>query len=300
MAKMVLKNKNIDLTYARQFIPNRAADAYKNQFGYILIIAGNQEMGGAGQMAALASVYSGAGLTMLATDPVNTAAVHSVLPEVMVCDFMDEQKLNSAISKASVILIGPGMGLDNNFQWETLKNNLMKTAEKKKLVVDGDALTFLAREIRFDTKWIQFMKTSNHDFVLTPHRGEWARLTQGSIDPEDNESVQNWVNQMGVYLILKGAPTKIYQANGDIIYINIQGNPGMSIGGMGDTLAGIIAGFLGQIKEIANAIILANFIHSYIADIIYENNYIVLPSEISRRIPATLKAIQRNKGDIIH
>ncbi|RPA62435.1 NAD(P)H-hydrate dehydratase [Aerococcus agrisoli] len=294
---MVLKTMNIDLPYAAQLIPDRASDAYKNQFGHILIIAGNREMGGAGQMAALAAVHAGAGLTTIATDPINIAAIHSVLPEVMICDWMDEGKLIQAIMKANIILIGPGMGLENPVQWHILKQTLSEVDQQKTVVIDGDALTYLSQEIIADSPFIQFMKNTVHDFVLTPHRGEWARLTVKKINPDDDVAVQNWGNHYGVYLVLKGAPTRIFQPGSDTVKVNIQGNPGMSIGGMGDTLAGMVAGLLGQIKEIAKGLELAVFLHTFIADDIYANEYIVIPSDISKLIPATMKNLQRNRGN---
>lgn len=287
-----LKKNVIDLAYIQRTIPQRENNAYKNNFGHIFIIGGNKEMGGAVQMAGSASVYSGAGLTTVATHTINTPAIHSVLPEAMVCDLYDNDKVTQSFSKANVVLIGPGLGLDSQDQWNLFKQLVMESERSLKIIIDGDGLSYVSQELAQESEFTSFIKKENSSFILTPHRGEWARLTNGMVDPDNLSAVQNWVNAHRVTLVLKSAPTRIFTPDTLIYQENIYGNPGMATGGMGDTLAGMIAGFLGQKPEVLDAVNLATSLHSYIADQLYNEQYIVLPTRITHAIPATLKTIQ--------
>ena len=293
---MAQEKMSLNLFTIKHLIPVRASDAYKNLFGHVLIIAGNESMGGAAQMAGLAVVNSGAGLTSIATDKVNLPAIHSVLPEAMIIDCTDESAIENVIDKADVILIGPGFGIDNKGLWLGLKRHLKQSQRQLKIILDADALNLLAHDLKYKTTIHEIISPNNHHkIILTPHAGEWRRLTDGKIANNDQTSVQAWVDQQDVSLVLKGAPTEIYFPNQNIIWRNTAGNPGMAIGGMGDTLAGMIAGLVGQVTESHDAIKLAVFLHSYIGDKLYEDQYIILPSRLSAEIPRIMKEIIKTK-----
>ena len=96
-------------------------------------------------------------------------------------------------------------------------------------------------------------------------------------------------------LVLKSNHTHVYFSN-DEVYINTSGNPGMAIGGMGDTLSGIIGGFVAQFgytKETILAAVIFTFLCCRSS--IYKNNYIVKPTEISKMLPKVMKSFV--KGD---
>lgn len=286
----MIKVKNIIKDDIAKLIPIRAKNSYKNQFGRLLLIGGNKQMGGAIQMSANAAVNTGAGLTTVATDPLNIAAIHSILPETMVCDWQDIKILKQQLEKSNIIVIGPGMGRSQE-RWFNILRLLNELDKRKIIIIDGDALTLLADNL--SEKRSEFMV--NHDVILTPHLGEWAQLTDGNVDQTDNEAVQDWVDNLEVTLVLKNEQTRIFTARSDTVLQNTAGNPGMSIGGMGDTLVGMIAGCCGQIKPLVDAISTAVFLHSYIGDEVYADNYIVRPTELASRIPATMKGL-RNRN----
>ena len=129
------------------------------------------------------------------------------------------------------------------------------------------------------------MLQSEANLVLTPHQGEWQRLSQLPIaqqTPENNQAKLKNLNPKAI-LILKKHLSEIYYQD-KILQIQA-GNPGMATGGMGDTLTGILAGFIGQfgfsIKTISSALL----IHGLIADDLNEKNYVVLPSKIIEKLP---------------
>ncbi len=295
---VTLSKVDLNLTAIKNLIPVRAVDAYKNLFGHVLIIAGNRAMGGAAQMATMATVNSGAGLTTIATDSANLPAIHTVLPEAMIIDWADVSAIKQMIGKVDVLLVGPGFGMNNLDLWQLIKNIIASAKHSLKIILDADALNLLAADLAEDEeKTIQELLTpdNQHEIILTPHQGEWRTLTAGKIQADDQASIQNWVDQAGAILVLKGSSTEIYAPNKSVSYRNPGGNPGMAIGGMGDTLAGMIAGLAGQVNKTVDAVKLAVFLHSYIGDQLYEDHYVVLPSQISKRIPYTMKEISKKE-----
>ena len=112
--------------------------------------------------------------------------------------------------------------------------------------------------------------------IITPHPGEAARILGVTVNEvQDNRfmSVTDLVDSLNSVTVLKGAGTLIQQNNH--IYINATGNPGLASAGQGDTLTGIIAGFLAQGMELLDATRLAVFIHGLAADrlIVRRNGY---------------------------
>ncbi|MFV8291368.1 MULTISPECIES: NAD(P)H-hydrate dehydratase [Aerococcus] len=295
---VTLSKVDLNLTAIKSLIPVRDKDAYKNLFGHVLIIAGNHAMGGAAQMATMATVNSGAGLTTVATDSANLPAIHTVMPEAMIIDWTHVSAVKQMIEKVDVLLVGPGLGMDNLDLWQLIKTTIVSSKHSLKIILDADALNLLATDLAEDEyKTIQELLSpeNQHEIILTPHQGEWRRLSAGKVPAEDQASIQNWVNQTGTILVLKGSSTEIYVPNELVIHRNPGGNPGMATGGMGDTLAGMIAGLAGQLNKTADAVKLAVFLHSYIGDQLYEDHYVVLPSQISKRIPYTMKEISKKE-----
>ncbi len=254
-----------------QTITRRANATHKGDYGRILIIGGTEQYGGAVIMNALAAVNSGAGLVTVATHPSNFTALHSHLPEAMVTDFA--QDLTPFITSADVILIGSGLGE----QLAILTAILNSVKPQQILILDGSALTLLA-EHQLDL--------ADARIVLTPHQMEWQRLSQLEIadqTPAKNLAALADFSPTPI-LVLKKYQTEIYTA--DQIYQLTIGGPYQATGGMGDTLAGMIAGFSGQFRtSLEQAVLAAVYAHSAIADDLARERYVVLPTQISTEIP---------------
>jgi ADP-dependent NAD(P)H-hydrate dehydratase len=254
-----------------QTITRRANATHKGDYGRILIIGGTEQYGGAVIMNALAAVNSGAGLVTVATHPSNFTALHSHLPEAMVTDFA--QDLTPFITSADVILIGSGLGE----QLAILTAILNSVKPQQILILDGSALTLLA-EHQLDL--------ADARIVLTPHQMEWQRLSQLEIadqTPAKNLAALADFSPTPI-LVLKKYQTEIYTA--DQIYQLTIGGPYQATGGMGDTLAGMIAGFSGQFRtSLEQAVLAAVYAHSAIADDLARERYVVLPTQISAEIP---------------
>ena len=254
-----------------QTITKRANATHKGDYGQILIIGGTEQYGGAVIMNALAAVNSGSGLVTVATHHSNFTALHSHLPEAMVTDYT--QDLTAFITKADVVLIGSGLGE----QLAILTATLYSVRSDQILILDGSALTLLA-EHKLDLP--------DARIVLTPHEMEWQRLSQIEIaeqTPAKNLAALATFKPSPI-LVLKKYQTEIYTA--DQVFQLTIGGPYQATGGMGDTLAGIIAGFSGQFRtSLEQAVLAAVYAHSAIADDLARERYVVLPTQISAEIP---------------
>lgn len=254
-----------------QTITKRANATHKGDYGRILIIGGTEQYGGAVIMNALAAVNSGSGLVTVATHPSNFTALHSHLPEAMVTDYT--QDLTAFITKADVVLIGSGLGE----QLAILTATLNSVRSDQILILDGSALTLLA-EHQLDLP--------DARIVLTLHEMEWQRLSQIEIaeqTPAKNLAALATFKPSPI-LVLKKYQTEIYTA--DQVFQLTIGGPYQATGGMGDTLAGIIAGFSGQFRtSLEQAVLAAVYVHSAIADDLARERYVVLPTQISAEIP---------------
>ncbi|MGM0123268.1 YjeF family domain-containing protein [Enterococcus sp. AZ194] len=270
--------KRLTENILKSVITPRPQISHKGTFGRAVLIGGNTQFGGAIIMAAQACVSSGAGLTTIITDPVNRAALHTRLPEVMIIDKNDKELTKETILSADVLLIGPGLGLDVE-ALEQIQNLLIYQTNEQWLVIDGSAITLFAQE-RFSLPFPE--KT-----IFTPHQMEWQRVSALSISEQTVEENKRIQQELGATIVLKSYRTQIYSATK--LYENPLGNPAMATGGMGDTLAGMLTAFLAQFPQTPETIGAAVYLHSYIGDALANENYVVLPTMISERIPYWMK-----------
>ena len=232
----------------------RKAASHKGDSGFVLVIAGNKGMPGAARLCSEAALRSGAGLLALACHPENKSIIVTSRPEIMLAD-IDNQVTSEQekIAKAKVIVIGPGLGVD---EWAQ-RHFDFALQQQKPLIVDADGLNLLAKQPRF-----------NNDWILTPHPAEAARLLGISVFEVENDrfsAVQKIALKYGGITVLKGAGTLI--SDGKKVVINLSGNPGMASGGMGDVLSGILAALSLQLDNLFYATCHGVDIHSRAADL---------------------------------
>ena len=238
-----------------------------------MLIGGNQNFGGAIIMAATAATYSGAGLVTVATDPSNFTSLHARLPEAMVIDYHQTDTLLNLLAGMDVIVIGPGLGTDTVAD-QLLTAVLAATHVPQRLVIDGSALTLLAQQAR---------PLPATDIVVTPHQMEWQRLSGIAIKDQTPTANHDAQQRLGVTAVVKAHRTTVY--TDERVWFNPGGTPAMATGGMGDTLAGMIGGFVSQFHNFTDAVLSAVYLHSAIADDLAATRYVVLPHQISARIP---------------
>jgi len=260
----------------KHVITPRNPESYKGNYGKILIIAGSAQFGGAAILATSAAVASGAGLVTVASVPEKFTSINTRIPEAMTIDYQDKNTLIESIKKNNVIAIGPGLAL-SSITKGLVKTVLREATIKQTVIIDASALTIIAQE--------NIKLKSDAHIIMTPHQGEWERLSKLGISdqtPTNNAEKLDELNPKAI-LILKKHLSEIYYQD-QALQIEA-GNPGMATGGMGDTLTGIMAGFIGQFGNSLDTIAAALFLHSYVADELNKKNYVVLPSKIITKLP---------------
>ena len=263
-----------DERLVQEVITPRPAESHKGTYGRTVLIGGNEQYGGAIIMSALATVNSGAGLTTVITAPKNHAPLHAHLPEAMCVDWHDKKMILSVLETADILLIGPGLGTTPK-SFDLLELILAHQTKKQWLIMDGSALTLFAKE--------QLELPYPKQTVFTPHQMEWQRLTSLAIADQTKETNSMKQRELGTTVVLKSHQTTIYGQK--MIYQNTVGSAAMATGGMGDTLAGTIAGFLAQFPKNDQTIAAAVYLHSYIGDQLAKSQYVVLPTQISQHLP---------------
>ena len=225
------------------------AGSYKKDRGHVFLGVGSRNYSGAAVLAANAVVASGAGLVTAALPgSIQTSFSERVMPEAMSLP-LDETE-NGAFSvyaaekflefAKKVTVAAVGCGLSSNE--ETTRQFVREIVQNRKIpmIIDADGLNSLSP---FNIKG-----SNKLPLILTPHKGEFRRLlgTEKILeDPDLPNIARDFAVKHHVILVLKGERTLIAEPGGRVV-INPTGNEGLSKGGNGDTLTGMIAGFLAQ------------------------------------------------------
>lgn len=270
--------KLIELDDVKKIIKERKFDGHKGDYGRVLSITGCSRYKGAALLNTKASVYCGSGVVTLMSDQDVNNALAIACPEATSL-VRGESLLKEDLEKYQSILIGCGLGLENEkYLFDVLNNS------DQPLVIDADGLTMLSNHMGL-------LENNERTIVLTPHMGEMNRLEE--IDHQDLlKYVNNFAKRYNVILVLKGPYTMI--SDGKHSYRIHSGNKAMSVGGMGDTLAGMINSFLGQGYEPIEAVILAVYLHGYIGDDLAQDHYSVIPSELIELIPSAMNKLLKS------
>ncbi len=296
--KLIITDYLIEPEDAYYGLPAKTLDQNKYSAGKVFVIAGSGKLPGASFLTANAVLRSGAGSSVLAFPKSIKSLAQQMLDSATVLAYEDEAKeylsdvnlieLEEKINWANVIALGPGIGRE-----EVTKNaivEILKTHKAKKMVIDADAIHSIGGE--------EYKKLNLKGKVLTPHHKEFADMLRIGLDELENNLLKygkNFSLENGCYLVLKGAPTIIFNPGGEA-FINTAGNPGLAKFGSGDVLTGMIAGFLAQSDEIEEALISAVYIHSLAADLLLEEKteYGYTSEDLIEEIPNAIKFILKS------
>jgi NAD(P)H-hydrate epimerase len=242
-------------------LPRRSALSHKGDFGKFVIVAGSPGFTGAAVLCAQAALAMGAGLLSVVTRlDASSIVAAKAPPEAMVSGWpegADSPVAPVVVAKASAIAMGPGLGVGA----ETVKMLRAVLAVGCPVLIDADGLNALAQSL-------DLLREAQGPVLLTPHPGEMARLIGRNFNAEERESVaREFVDQHKVTLVLKGTRTLI-TAPGQPFFINTTGNPGLSTGGSGDTLSGILGTLLAQGLSPLDAARLGVWLHGHAADLV--------------------------------
>jgi len=226
-------------------------DSYKNTHGHVLVIAGSRGFTGAAALCGNAAMRSGAGLVTVGT-PVSAQPLVAaqLMPEVMTAALAETDRgtvSDDALShvlrlaeRANLIAVGPGLSSED----ERTRDFVRALFERRTtaLVIDADGLNCLA-------PWPMSLRgASGLPVVLTPHPGEMLRLIgtdDKSVLDDRVTVVRDFSVAHEVIVVLKGTRPLVAAPDGRV-FVNPTGNAGLGTAGAGDTLTGVIAGFLAQ------------------------------------------------------
>jgi NAD(P)H-hydrate epimerase len=269
-------------------LPERRREAHKGDYGRVLIIGGGSEYHGAPLLSALAALNAGADLVYLAVPELNFEVSRSFMPDFIIKPYRGEYFSMEAIpvieellARATCVLLGPGLGVKE----ETVKAvvEVLKRCSKP-CVVDADALKALRDELPIQ----------GSELVLTPHAGEFYTLTGERLPSQLEEKVEvmrRWSRQLESVILLKGSVDIISSPRGKV-KLNETGNPGMTVGGTGDVLSGLVAGLIAQGLSAYDAACCAAFINGYAGDMLLEEKgYAFTASDLAAQIPYAIKDI---------
>lgn len=258
-------------------LKQRKLFSHKGNHGYLLVVAGFQNYGGAAILASKAALKSGSGYVAVHAHPDTKSPLLSSVSECLWIDKLDAE----LPQKASAIAIGPGLGTDQmalGIFEKILKFNLP-------IVIDADAINLLAS----NRNLIDKIPVNS---ILTPHLGELKRLIGDYKSSEETlEKQVAFSKKYQIYIIQKGAFSKITCPSGEI-FINSSGNPGMASAGMGDVLTGVIGALLAQGYDPKSAACYGTFLHGYAADLVKrkQGERGMIASDVIDQIPAALNS----------
>jgi NAD(P)H-hydrate epimerase len=265
----------------------RSASAHKGDFGRLLVIGGSEVFSGAPTLVSLAALRTGVDIAYLAAPAKTAYAVSSMSPDLITLK-LDGNHLNPNnmaalkpyLETVDAVAMGPGLGLHADTR-EFVKA-CVTTIESagKPLLLDADGLKAFA----------EFKRPLKVPLVLTPHAGEYAILTGRKV-PESLEErvveVQRTAEELKAVILLKGQVDVVCDAKR--VKLNSTGNPGMTVGGTGDVLSGIVGAFLAQNVDPFEAAVAGAFVNGAAGDFVAGDiGYHLVASDLLEWIPHVL------------
>lgn len=274
---------------ARELLPLRPEHQAKWSFGRALLLCGSTQFSGAALLSAEAALRSGAGLVQLCSAPEVIAAARVRLPEALLQALPPEDEdctsvVEQAMAKSTAILLGCGSGI--SARGRALLRQVLPTSLP--LALDADGLNLLAEEPGL-------LRLRQGPAVLTPHRGEFCRLTglsAAALEADPGEHARQLAARYGVTVVLKGAVTHITDGARQLRLD--APNSGLAKGGSGDVLAGLCAGLLAQGMSPLEAGALAVWLHSRAGALARAESgpYAMLPRDVLAQLPRAFLSLE--------
>ena len=264
LSNKAIKEQQSNLYYTvaediTKMMPTRKKFSHKGDYGHALLVAGSQGMAGAATLAAKATLHSGVGLLSVCTPECNNAILQISVPEAMTITSCGKNHLCKppATERYTALAVGPGLGTDIKTEKALLQ---LITDCNVPMVLDADAINIISKH----PEALQQLPANS---IITPHPGEFARLTKGTKKREEQlAKATEMAKSYNICIVLKGAYTTVCTPNGNL-YFNSTGNPGMATGGSGDALTGIILALLSRGHDATTAARIAVYIHGLAGDI---------------------------------
>ena len=280
----------------RYLFPRRKRISHKGDYGRLMALCGSRGYTGAGALVTQSAMRCGTGLAYLMVPESLNAAMEAKLTEVITIPIAETEAGTPAykaldfvldrFSLCDVAVIGPG--LSTHPDTERLVRGIMMKA-RVPLVLDADGINCISKER-------SLLLNYKGDCVITPHIGEFARLTGTTTDEVLRNSwsmASDFAQKYGLTVVLKCAQTVVASHEGKI-FVNVEGNAGMATAGTGDVLTGIIASLIGQGLKPIDAARLGVFLHGKAGNIAADKygEESVIASDLIDALPSAIKSLK--------
>ena len=265
----------------------RPPDVHKGDFGRVLVVGGSEVFSGAPALVAMTALRTGVDLAYVAAPHKTAYAISSMSPNLITIKLEGEHlnprnvaTIKRYVAVSNSVVIGPGLGL--HVDTRRAVEEIVRSVEERgvPLLLDADGLKAFA----------EFKRKLASPLVLTPHAGEYRILT-GREPPKDLEEraneVEKTAKELSAVILLKGHVDVI--SDGNKTKLNFTGNPGMTVGGTGDTLSGLVGALLAQGINPFEAAVAGAFINGAAGDFVQrERGYHMVPTDIIEKIPQVM------------
>lgn len=266
----------------------RLPEAHKGQFGRLLVIGGSETFTGAPALVALAAYRTGTDLVFVAAPEKAARVISAISPNLISLELPGDRlagahirSLREHIEKATAIALGPGLG--RSIKTDSAVRRILSIVRelKKPFLLDADALGCVG---------VIKKKLFEDSTVLTPHGAEFQTIS-GRAPSKDlsirSGEVKALAAKSGAVTLLKGHTDVI--SDGEHVKLNNTGNPGMTVGGTGDVLSGIVAGLMAQGVDSLRAAVAGAFISGAAGDLAEEQlGYHLTPTDLLKYIPKVM------------
>lgn len=267
---------------------SRAPESHKGDFGRVLVIGGSETYSGAPALTALGAYATGVDIVYVAAPEAAASIIAGFSPSLITVKLKGRrlvpknlEDISPFLERVDAVAVGPGLGLHD--ETAETSNALLAQIEEKGLPVllDADALKAFAQAKRK-------LRTAA---VFTPHHGEFkilaGRAAEGGLS-EKGETVRTEASSLGVTVLLKGHVDVV--SDGARVRFNRTGNPGMTVGGTGDVLSGVVAGYMSMGVPPFEASVAGAFVNGAAGDAAYaEKGYHLEPMDLIRKMPAVIE-----------
>jgi ADP-dependent NAD(P)H-hydrate dehydratase / NAD(P)H-hydrate epimerase len=255
----------------------RSQESHKGDSGRILVIGGGPYTG-APALSAMAALRAGADIVTVAAPKAAARTISCYSPNLIIQELSGDHLcpddltiLKEQIARHDVVVMGMGLGRHA----ETMATLAEIIPLCKKPVIDADAL-----QPDLPLKGI-----------VTPHAGEFRRISGiDLVDLDYKERVEPlkvYAHGKSLVVLLKGKVDLI--SDGEVVRANTTGNPGMTVGGTGDVLAGITAAFYARTTAL-RAATAAAFVNGRAGDLVYpEKDFGMVATDVIEKIPQAMR-----------
>ena len=249
--------KNLSPSVVKKFIPARKSASRKGDNGIVLVVGGSYIYHGAPILSSLAALRCGTDLVYTSVPKINVTPTRAISPNLIVIPLVDQKLTRGVVNK----LVGAiprnldsatiGMGLA--IQEKNALLNLVKSLLDRDVRLSLDASALIPGVLPL---------LENKNVVVTPHAGEFKRLFGQTVPSSKNERiklVEKTAKKYGITVLLKGSTDVI--SNGSDTFLYSKKIPAMTVGGTGDVLSGLVAGFLSKNRNTLESAAAATFIN---------------------------------------